>query len=83
MGKKRLYHDKQPRQRLKLPRCHWTKKDNHYKPKRPFATEDDAWEYLKQKPWLLARKYTCYRCDECGFWHIGFVNNFDGAKTRG
>lgn len=74
MGKIRRYHDKQPRERLKLSPQHWTRHDNHYKAKKPYETEDDAWEYLQQKPWLIQRGYTAYQCGICCKWHIGRLN---------
>lgn len=84
MGKIKLYHDKQPRERLQLPRCHWTKKGNSYKAKKPYQTEDEAWEYLKQRPWLMARGMTVYLCRECCKWHVGHkdVNKTDENKNR-
>lgn len=81
MGKVRLYHDKQPRERLQLPRCHWTRKGNSYKPKKPYDTEDEAWEYLQQRPWLRARNYTVYKCLCCGKWHVGVVKEIDNLKN--
>lgn len=71
MSENKKYHDKRPMERMQLPRCHWTRKRNRWKPKTPYNTEDEAYESLNQSPRLLAQGYTVYLCYECGRWHIG------------
>lgn len=63
------YHDRRMRENAVLPRCHWCRpKGRSRKAKKPFNTEDDAWEYIKGHAlhWL-----TAYQCPVCGKWHIG------------
>lgn len=63
--------NKLPIKRMNLPRCHWVRLKNRWKPKKQYQTEDAAFEVLNQSPRLLAQGYTAYQCQECGKWHIG------------
>lgn len=78
---KRNYFSKEPRQRMKLSRQHWTKKDNRYKAKVPYIDEDEAYEFLETHPWLKARGYTVYQCEFCMKWHVGCLKQEEVSKS--
>ena len=50
---------------------HWTKKVHSWKAKVAYETEDEACEFLKLHPKIMAAGYTAYQCNVCSKWHIG------------
>ena len=51
---------------------HWTRKSvNGWKAKVAYETEDDAWEFLKLHPKIMAAGSTAYQCKVCSKWHVG------------
>ncbi len=71
-GKRRVYHNKIPP--FTPDPGHFTRKGPHgWKAKVAYETEDDAWEWLNQKPRLKAEGYTAYLCKYCQKWHIGHI----------
>lgn len=67
----RRYRNKSPYSTLHPAPCHWTRKGNSWKQKVCYGTEDEAEEYLKQNPSLIAKGYRVYTCPVCCKWHIG------------
>ena len=50
---------------------HWTRKVHSWKEKVAYETEDEACEFLKLHPKIMAAGYTAYQCNVCSKWHIG------------
>ena len=50
---------------------HWTRKVHSWKAKVAYETEDEACEFLKLHPKIIAAGYTAYQCNICSKWHIG------------
>lgn len=71
MGRKRLYVDKEPRQRGSIPREHFTRKNGSWKPKHPFDNEASAANYIAMHDYFMRNGYVPYVCGFCGCWHIG------------
>lgn len=49
------------------------------KAKMTFETEDDAWEFIKAH---CLHDLTVYRCNFCGKYHIGHINEKKYGKTK-
>ena len=50
---------------------HFTRMQRLWKAKVAYETEDDAWEFLKLHPKIIAAGYTAYQCKVCSKWHVG------------
>ena len=51
---------------------HWTRKSSHgWKAKVAYESEDEACEFLKLHPKIMAAGYTAYQCKVCSKWHVG------------
>lgn len=72
---KSRYFNKAPFSTLRPNPCHWTRKDGSrsWKQKVGYDSEDEAEEYLKQNPGLIAAGYKVYRCRVCSKWHCGHL----------
>lgn len=56
----------------KLPRCHWNiQRGRKVKAKRAFDSDYKAGEYIIKHN--LVGKYSFYKCEVCGKWHIGHI----------
>lgn len=73
--KHKTYHNKQPLSTLHPAPCHWTRKGNSWKSKVEYKSEDEAVEYLKTRPGLVAMGYVAYQCPICCKWHVGKEHN--------
>ena len=51
-----------------IKREHYARKNNEWKPKKKFKTDDEAKIYIKKHKMY---KYIPYICKVCGKWHIG------------
>lgn len=71
MSVKRKYHNKQPFRTLHPDARHWTRKGSSWKSKVAYESEDEAEEWLRQRPRLMAQGYKTYICPVCSKWHIG------------
>ena len=61
---------------------HYTRKQHTWKAKVAYKTEDDAWEFLNQKPELKAAGYKAYQCKTCQKWHVGKLRNNERKKAE-
>ena len=50
---------------------HFTRMQRLWKAKVAYESEDDAWEFLKLHPKIMAAGYTAYQCKVCSKWHVG------------
>lgn len=72
MRMKNTYYRKTPPKKFEPDKCHWTRTDkNRWKTKVTYETEDDAEEWLKQHPKLIAQGMKSYFCPICNKWHCG------------
>lgn len=72
MRMKNTYYRKTPPKKFEPDKCHWTRTDkNRWKTKVTYETEDDAEEWLKQHPKLIAQGMKSYYCPICNKWHCG------------
>jgi len=51
-----------------IKREHYTRKNGEWKPKKCFASQEEAEAWIKK---YKMTKYTSYVCGVCGCWHIG------------
>ena len=69
------YRNKSPYSTLHPSPEHWTRKGNSWKQKVGYESEDEACEFLKLHPKIMAAGYTAYKCKVCSKWHIGRLHN--------
>ena len=50
---------------------HWTRKVHSWKAKVAYETDDEACEFLKLHPKIMAAGYTAYQCKVCSKCHVG------------
>ena len=50
---------------------HWTRKVHSWKAKVAYETEDEACEFLKLHPKIVADGDKAYQCKVCSKWHVG------------
>ena len=50
---------------------HFTRMQRLWKAKVAYESEDEACEFLKLHPKIMAAGYTAYQCKVCSKWHIG------------
>lgn len=50
---------------------HWVRNGQSWKAKVAYESEDEACEFLKLHPKIMAAEYTAYQCKVCSKWHIG------------
>lgn len=63
----------------RTPRSHWSKPyGRRWKAKHPFLTLRQAEAYLAEQG--LQEQYAAYRCDFCGFFHVGHKPNNHQSK---
>ena len=67
----RRHHNPNKVPTLKPNTEHWTRKVHSWKEKVAYETEDEACEFLKLHPKIMAAGYTAYQCNVCSKWHIG------------
>lgn len=76
MGKlRKRYNDKRPVPHALRPREHYTKKNGVWKPKMGFPDEIGALNFIRTHMYFLDNGYTAYRCQYCGYWHVGFLKD--------
>lgn len=61
---------------------HWTRKGHSWKAKVGYDEEDQAWEYLRTNPRLMAQGYHVYSCKVCQKWHIGKWHERNKRKKK-
>ncbi len=65
---------KQPYKRFEPDPCHWTRTEaRHWKQKKAYDTEDEAEEWLNQRPKLSEQGMKSYLCPICQKWHLGHL----------